>query len=634
MVDLLRTERMEKVRMLFSDRLKDKVISYLHENGFLDIRKSRLELEDDAPSFELNELSELLIRVDGAIETIEKFSNKKEKKADNNFRPYKKLSRKELIEKAKRLKTVEKALKLNELIKEEESNIESLKKALNIGLMFQGIMINFSKLDSDYISYKAYLVSRNKAEQFSNALKKIENAEVIKKELDERFGKKVLFFIAYEKGMEIESIFGNIGAEELDLKAKHLEKDPDYVVEKCSREIDKIKNKIKEAENSIKRMQKNLGELLAYREMLEIEIERESVKSNFKKTGYVFLVEGWIPKKDAEKIKNGLDKITNGEFELEVLEKEKDELAPTLTNRPKFLKPFDYMMEFYSIPRSDEIDPTWIFIISFPIFYGLMLSDVGYGIASLIFVTWITRFTNPEGLVYNAAKIWQIAAISSIFFGVLSNQYFGYQLNKYIGLGNFGFDWLKDATTILLATILFGVAQVSLGLFFGFINKWDHGEKIVAISKITSILTIFTGIFAVGGFFFHIISASLTIYFGIAAIAFLVATALMSGIEAAEITNLMTHPLSYARILGFGMSSVIIAMLIDQAFTPTLSHGIIIFLLLLILFILLHFMNMILGIFEGIVQGVRLNFVEFFSKFYIGGGIKFKPFYYKKKYVK
>ncbi len=56
--------------------------------------------------------------------------------------------------------------------------------------------------------------------------------------------------------------------------------------------------------------------------------------------------------------------------------------------------------------------------------------------------------------------------------------------------------------------------------------------------------------------------------------------------------------------------------------------------MLLVVFISLHFMNMILAIFEGIVQGIRLNFVEFFSKFYIGGGVKFKPFAYKRFYTK
>jgi Archaeal/vacuolar-type H+-ATPase subunit I len=75
-------------------------------------------------------------------------------------------------------------------------------------------------------------------------------------------------------------------------------------------------------------------------------------------------------------------------------------------------------------------------------------------------------------------------------------------------------------------------------------------------------------------------------------------------------------------------------MLIDQAFTPNLGMGIPLFIVYIIIFILLHFFNMVLGIFEGMVQGVRLNFVEFFSKFYTGGGIRFRPFSYKRVYTK
>lgn len=302
-------------------------------------------------------------------------------------------------------------------------------------------------------------------------------------------------------------------------------------------------------------------------------------------------------------------------------------------NRPKILRPFDYIMEFLSIPRSDEIDPTWIFIFSFLVFYGIMVSDVGYGLLSLLFAIGITKITDREGLVYNVAKIWQISAISAIFFGFLSNQYFGFSLNHYL-INYQAFDWLKNMQSLILLTVFFGISQIIIGLVFSFINNLHKNHKYLAISKITSISTIIFGIFAISGGLFHLLNGFQTIIWAILAVISLISTGILSGIEATELTNLITHPLSYARIFGFGLASIIIAMLIDQAFTPSISNGIPIFILFSIIFLLLHFLNMLMSIFEGLIQGVRLNYVEFFSKFYIGGGIKFKPFSYKRNYTK
>ena len=104
--------------------------------------------------------------------------------------------------------------------------------------------------------------------------------------------------------------------------------------------------------------------------------------------------------------------------------------------------------------------------------------------------------------------------------------------------------------------------------------------------------------------------------------------------EGVEITSLITHPLSYARIMGFGLASVIIGFLITTAFLPSPGMNILLAIFFGIIFLALHFMNMIMGIFEGAVQGARLNFIEFFTKFYKGSGVKFAPFSYKRVHTK
>lgn len=262
-----------------------------------------------------------------------------------------------------------------------------------------------------------------------------------------------------------------------------------------------------------------------------------------------------------------------------------------------------------------------------------MVSDVGYGIASFLFATWVTKKTNPKGMTYNAARLWQIGAIPAIIFGIITNQYFGFRLDQYF-LPFSGIDWMKNLPYFLIAAILLGLAEIGIGLIFGFINKYRHGEKKKAYSKLFGLFMMVFGTMYVMGAFFNMFNSFQTLAFGISAALFLFASAFLAGKEGPEVMSVITHILSYARLMGFGVTSVIIAYLIDMAFTPTLSHGILMFVLFAVIFVALHMANMIVGIFEGIVQGVRLNVVEFFSKFFIGGGIKFKPFEVERTFTK
>jgi V/A-type H+-transporting ATPase subunit I len=307
------------------------------------------------------------------------------------------------------------------------------------------------------------------------------------------------------------------------------------------------------------------------------------------------------------------------------------EMAPTLMSRPRLFNQFDFLMGFYSLPRSDEIDPTWFFILSFMVFYGMMVSDVGYGLLSLIFATLLVKKFPEEGLMNSVSRVWQFASISIIAFGLISNQFFGLALAPFKGI--MVMDWINNVPSLLALTVLMGIAQILVGLVIGFADKCMHHERRLAISKLTSIVAVITGTLAVTGAFFGFMSGDAMAAAAIAAVASIITIAL-SGIEAVEFTNLISHPLSYTRIFGFGLASIILASLIDKAFTPTLSSGVIAFVGVSVIFLLLHAMNMLLSIFEGLVQATRLNFIEFFTKFYTGGGEKFTPYHFNRRYTK
>ena len=611
---------MQKVRIIALDRNMHEIVSALQSIGILDLRKSRINVEDAKPSENAAEISELLIKCEGALNLLEKHDVKKQKH----------IPLQKLIKDARDEKAIPRTYELGEQRQHIAEDNALLDYAIDSSEKLKGTGINYGMVSSERFGYFAFYSDKK---SFADLSKKLRGSKDHIIEVRKN-GKHVSGVIAYAKPGAIQEAAKEAGVMEIDLHSRYMHGTPEETIAAA-------KKRRAENDKSLAEINKELHEisgskyayLASIREMLEIELQKANASGMFKKTDKTFLIEGWIPKRNYDQLEKKVSEASDGRFYMESVHD--DELAPTQINRPKFLQPFDYLMNFYSTPRSDEIDPTWIFILSFPIFYGLMVSDVGYGLLSLIVVSLIIKKTDPDGLLNNVSRIWRLTSIAVIFFGILSNQYFGFQLNQYIGLGAIPtFNWLKDITTVLVITILFGIAQVVAGLIIGAANKHRHGHDKHALAKLSSAGAIILGAVAVSAVFFGQLNMTIGAVTGIAAILLILATVALSREEAPEITNLITHPLSYARIMGFGLGSVIIAMLIDQAFTPNLSMGIPLFILYIIIFVVLHFFNMVLGIFEGMVQGVRLNFVEFFSKFYTGGGIRFRPFSYKRVYTK
>ena len=630
---MFKTEPMKKIRIICLEEDKRKLIESVHELGLLDIRKSEVSIKDDTVLESIDELSDIFIKTNGALKILDNKINQLKIKKDIKIEKIRHINIGKLINEVKNEKVLGNIYMFAERENLIDEDLQKLDDSYRIAKIFEGINISFGEFNSKTLSFAAFILNNRNKKEFETEIRKVGNKEYeqIEKNLDKN---RLLTFIAYKKslGEAIEKIVKKFSIEDIDIHHKYLSGTPEdiqkFVTEK-KEEYAAEKGIINKELTVIAKTK--YAWLKSINEMIHIEMMRAAIGVNFKKTQKATLVEGWVPAKIFIKFKTILNKALKNRIIIEEINT--TEIAPTLLNRPGILKSFDYIMEFFSLPRSDEIDPTWVFIFSFLIFYGLMISDVGYGLLSLGFAYLITKKTNPEGLLYNVSKIWEISAFSAILFGFLSNQYLGFSLNHYF-INYQAFDWIKSMPMILLATIFFGITQIIIGLIFSFINNYNKGHKLLAVSKVTSIIAIIAGIIAVAGFLFHVFSGSISLIAAAVAIPAFISTFALSGIEAAETINLITHPLSYARIFGFGLASIIIAMLIDQAFMPTLSQGIPLFIVFLILFIVLHFLNMIMGIFEGIIQGARLNYVEFFSKFYTGGGIKFKPFSFKRNYTR
>jgi len=341
------------------------------------------------------------------------------------------------------------------------------------------------------------------------------------------------------------------------------------------------------------------------------------------------------------------------------------EQVPVALSNPRPVKPFEMLTEMFSTPNYKEIDPTIAMALVFPFFFGLMIGDLAYGIllaaTGVVFMTRLRRFEGFRELGWYILWAGIIAALFGLFvfgdaFGLPFHSEEGAAIPSWSEI--LGFDIPLKASVhkleaaglgnLLLFSILAAVVHLSLGNIFGIVNEWKHSKKHAA-AKVGWLFTVL-------GFGFLILkfgeatslgawlwggplspfSPSLDTGMGIlvpyASVVFLVLgiALVMAGEGAmalAEVMGVFSNILSYTRIGAIGVAKGAMAFAFNILIIPIATGGNIgLAILGWVFLVLAHMLVFILGSLSAGIQALRLNLVEFFMKFYKGGGVKFNPF--------
>ena len=372
------------------------------------------------------------------------------------------------------------------------------------------------------------------------------------------------------------------------------------------------------------------------------ELQKEQAKNGLVNGQHVFVLQGWLTTKAVDDVEVQLkEKLGEGEYvflPLEIAEEEYEEV-PTVLENNAFLQPFENLTEMYGLPKYGELDPTPYTAPFYLVFFGMMAADLGYGALLWLGTFIMLKFFHFDKGMNRNLKFFHLLSYPVMIWGIIFGSAFGADLPfQPLSLS-------KDLITIMILSIIFGVIQIMVGLSLGAYSNLKKKAYVDAYTSHLGWLAIITGIilYVLGSMVLNIswiatIGSSIAI---IAAVAIVVVTVLSSenkwGGLASGLYNLygisgyVADVVSYTRLMALAVSGGSIASAFNMlvGFLPPVAR----FTAGIFLIVALQGLNIFLSFLGAYVHGLRLQFVEFFGKFYDGGGHALKPFKTYEKYV-
>jgi len=329
-------------------------------------------------------------------------------------------------------------------------------------------------------------------------------------------------------------------------------------------------------------------------------------------TRMCFFINGWMPTHDVERLRSKMAAVFGSRVVLNEKEMREHDLerVPIVLKNSAYFKPFELFTSLLPLPAYTSYDPTPFIGIFFPVFFGMILGDAGYGLLLGLIAALLIKKFKHAGMVRDGAKILVIASLYSIFFGVLFGEFFGDLPERFFHLKPLCVERREAVVPMIYFALTVGVAHVMLGLVFGIITGFRKHEKKEAWYKILSIVIILAMIAALASYF-----EVIPVLFArpiIIAILFLTPLLFFTGglLAPLELLKSIGNIISYVRIMAIGLTSVLLAFVANRlgGETGDIVTGVIVA-------GLIHLLNIILGVFSPTIHSLRLHYVEFFSKF-------------------
>jgi len=452
-------------------------------------------------------------------------------------------------------------------------------------------------------------------------------AEIVASDVDATM-RAMLIVFPDEFTNQVENLLGREDISRLRLPSELGEGSPDVVLAALQRRMAAIPKEINEIDNELSQLSTKWCEKLAiWRVALQDDLESTRVLPRFGETDMTFVVAGWVPVKEIENVEATLKQEVGETIFVKKLPLTADmkKRAPVKLQNLRVVRPFESLTNLLALPRYGHIDPSGLMAFFLPVFFGMILGDVGYGVLVLLLSLGLMR-RFKTGMLRDILIVLAMGAGWSILFGFLYGEAFG-TLGEELGMHALWFDRASSEHVmgLLLMTLAVGAVHITLGLVLG---VWEaikdrsrnhlleRGGMLVGLIGLFLLVGVLTDFLPEG--FMSVAIASTIIGIVLLSLSIGCLGIVMGPIE---FIGLIGNVLSYLRIAAIGLASVYLAKVANEiaGMLGNLIVGVIIA-------VLIHALNLVLGMFSPTIHSLRLHYVEFFRKFYEGGGRPYEPF--------
>lgn len=438
---------------------------------------------------------------------------------------------------------------------------------------------------------------------------------------------------------------------------------PKERIERHRRKIAAAQEEIQAREQQIKGFADTRDGLRFLADYYTMRLEKYEVLEKVSQGKRIFMMSGYIPHDLSEKIQQEL--ILKYQAAVEITPVTDEDDPPVLLKNNKFAAPVETVLETYSMPGRGEADPTSVMAVFYYVLFGLMLSDAAYGLLMVIgcgLMLW--KFKNMESGLRKSLTMFLYCGISTAFWGVMFGSYFGDAVtvvsttffHHSVEIPPVWFTPVNNPMRMLVFSMALGIIHIFGGLamrLYACIKSKDY---------VSAFFDVICWYLVVGGGIVYLLS--LQMFADMAGLSFVLSAtagkiaAICAGIGAIGIvffagrptknpgkriakglyelygvTSYLSDILSYSRLLALGLATGVIAQVFNKM-GSMFGDGIVGFILFLVVFLIGHTLNMAINLLGAYVHTNRLQFVEFFGKFYEGGGRKYTPFAVNTKYYK